>query len=915
MAKRHMFRQFLTLLLCATSIFASDVNPDVLDACPGYKATNVKSGPNGISANLVLSGKACNVFGEDIAKLSLNVVYETADRIHVKISDPSASRYEVPESVLPRPDDQHPVAAQSANIQFNFTASPFGFSVYRTKTREVLFSTAGHPIIFEPQYLRLKTQLGKDANIYGLGEHSNPFRLPPDNTTLTLWSRDAYGIPSGTNLYGNHPIYFEHRVTGTHGVLFLNSNGMDIKLRTDTTVPTLEYNVIGGVLDFYFLAGSETDPTAVARQYAEIVGTPAEVPYWSFGLHQCRFGYRNFVDIANVISRYAAAEIPLETMWTDIDYMDRRRVFTVDPNYFPMERMRDIVDYLHSHNQRYVLMTDPAVAYLPAGGYAPYDHGKALDVWLKAPNGSESLGLVWPGVTVFPDWFHPDIQQYWSGEFQSFYNPQTGVDIDGAWIDMNEPSNFCIYPCADPFEQAVEMDFPPPRPNRPPDPNTPIFVNMTTLIRRNGEDDLLATPYSVQPTSRNSVALRRQDANDSLLNPPYAINNAQGALSSRTAFTNIRHANGLLEYDTHNLYGTMMSVATRNAMLARRPGKRTLVITRSTFPGAGAHVGKWLGDNFSDWEHYRNSIAGMLGFASVYQVPMVGSDICGYALNTTETLCARWAMLGAFYPFMRNHNIDNATSQEFYVWPSVTQAAKNGLDMRFRLLDYFYTAFHRAHTDGTPVLNPLFFKYPKDPNTFPIDLQFFFGDSILVSPVTEENATSVQIYLPNDIFYDFLTLSPVRGQARFINLTNVEFTQIPVHIKGGVVLPLRENSTMTTTQLRQTDFELVVAPDLDGNASGELYVDDGESITPPSSTSVSFNFKNGKLTVTGRFGFDVGVGVKRVRFLGVDKTPTKVVMDAKEIGKGDISYDGETKVLDVVVGAEKFDKAFSVEYH
>lgn len=234
----------------------------------------------------------------------------TADRIHLKITDATSERYEVPESVLQRPDSKHLVSSTKSNIRFEYTASPFSFTIHRSRTDEALFSTVGNPLIFEPQYLRVKTTLPKNPNIYGLGEHTHSFRVPTNGTTLTLWNRDAYGVPTGTNLYGSHPVYFEHRTTGTHGVFLANSNGMDIKLTNDARSGGLEYNAVGGVLDFYFLAGSESDPIQLAKQYAEVVGTPVEMPYWSFGYHQCRFGYKGTYLLFN-------------TEWSLISYFDR----------------------------------------------------------------------------------------------------------------------------------------------------------------------------------------------------------------------------------------------------------------------------------------------------------------------------------------------------------------------------------------------------------------------------------------------------------------------------------------------------------------------------------------------------------------------------------------------------------------
>jgi alpha-glucosidase len=259
---------------------------------------------------------------------------------------------------------------------------------------------------------------------------------------------------------------------------------------------------------------------------------------------------------------------------------------------------------------------------------------------------------------------------------------------------------------------------------------------------------------------------------------------------SKTAPLDTRH-----DYDghpcthrkAHNVYGMQMVRATYEGVKKYVYPKRPFVITRAAFAGTQRYSSTWTGDNVATWEH--------LWIANVQMQRMclsgysfVGSDIGGFAEQPDGELFARWVQLGIFHPFCRVHSSGDHGNQEPWSFGvEITDIVRKFIELRYQLLPYLYTMFHKYTKENRPMIQSLVYYDQEDTQTHFRTDEFIFGEKILVCPIQEPNAQGRRMYIPKGEWYDFWTHELVIGGKEKWVAAGLD--KLPIFIKAGAIIP------------------------------------------------------------------------------------------------------------------------------
>ncbi len=263
-----------------------------------------------------------------------------------------------------------------------------------------------------------------------------------------------------------------------------------------------------------------------------------------------------------------------------------------------------------------------------------------------------------------------------------------------------------------------------------------------------------------------------------------------------------------------------------------RAGRRPMTFSRYAGPGSHRYPVGFSGDTHITWESldfqpYFTSTASNIGYG--WWSHDIGGHMQGYR---DDEMMARWVQLGVFSPINRLHSTkDIFYSKEPWCFPPQIRAAIDEfLRLRHQLLPYLYTMNYRAYSRDLPMIEPMYYAYPENPEAYQVKNEYFFGTELIVAPVTQKgnprlHVGKTQVWLPDGIYIDFFTGMVYRG-GRMLNMFR-GIGSIPVLAKGGAIVPMTEEIFGQAALSNPGSMKLKIFAGADGFFN--LYEDDNET--------------------------------------------------------------------------------------
>src|SRR5579872_2864031 len=373
------------------------------------------------------------------AALRINALRD--DIIRVRISPTGTLPEDASWAVLPESRSKAiPVHPMQDDSSVGFRTGALDVRVERNPLRIVIrdlsgnvisADTPGRPTKFQLGGFSVYKQMPGSEHYFGLGDKTGQFDRREQ--AYTLWNTDVGPQESVDPLYKAIPFFLAMNGMQSYGIFLDNTwrTWFDFGKQFRDSIG---FGAEGGPLDYYFIYGPA--PKQVVEGYAYLTGKPPLPPIWSLGFQQSRYSYTPESKVREIATRLRTDRIPSDALYLDIDYQDRDRPFTVNSKSFP--NFPGLVSDLRKQHFHLVNITDLHIAHVANQGYAPYDSGHSTDQFVKNPDGSEFVGIVWPGESVFPDFTRAQSREWWGNLYREFVKD----GVSGFWNDMNEPSVF-----------------------------------------------------------------------------------------------------------------------------------------------------------------------------------------------------------------------------------------------------------------------------------------------------------------------------------------------------------------------------------------------------------------------------------------------------------------------------------------